>query len=502
MRGSACALCAVSLVPLLAGCGETSPSQSTSAKDWVLHKNPAGFVVRHPRGWAVSATPQGFVLVRDSAKKALVLVYPFLSPQSMTSDQWLRRLPGVSGLPLSDVRVEKTRQARKQPDETVAWLECKLGETPARSIALCSIDGRSGMLYAVAAHRDEFGKLRQTLVAVLKSFSFTGASSTTAQKPADAEIKYVRWIDPKENAFSLEVPSGWKVSGGLFRFAAVDVRSCVTLQSPDGEIRITGGDSDIPTFSIPFSPLFPEGSWYSPGYGVQMKVRRYVTGVDFAKEYVRTKVAVGYSDLTFTESRDRPDVSRAINAITAQYEAYGITQRLSTGEVAFTCQSNGKKLSGYYFAGTTLVAYQTGLGAGGIWYVQYLYGYIAPADKVRLAQAVLDHGIRTVQVNPQWAAMQQGIAAETSKIVSQTHAEISKVIDQSYWSRQRTMEDISRKWSNAILGQTDVVDPETGETWKVASGHNYYWRKEHTDVIAGTSTYDRPDIDFTPLLEW
>lgn len=487
---------------MLAGCGETSPSQGASVKDWVLHRDPAGFTVRHPRGWTVTTTPEGFALVRDSAKRALVLVYPFLSPQGMTSEQWLRRLPGLSGSPLSAVRVEKTREARKRPDEVAAWLECKIGETTARCLALCSIDGRSGMFYAVAASPGEFQKLRPTLVAVLKSFSFTGTPSTAVRKPAGAEVKYVRWTDPKESAFSLEVPSGWKVSGGLFRFAAVDVRSCVTLQSPDGEIRITGGDSDIPTFSIPFSPLFPEGSWYSPGYGVQMKVSRYVSGVDFAKEYVRSKVAAGYSDLQFTETRDRPDVARAINAITAHYEAYGITQRLSTGEVAFTCQSNGKKMCGYYFAGTTLVAYQTGLSTGGIWYVQYLHGYIAPENKVRLAQTVLDHGIRTVQVNPQWAAMQQGIAAETSKIVSQTHAEISKVIDQSYWNRQRVMEDLSRKWSNAILGQTDVADPETGETWKVASGHNYYWRKEHTDVVAGTSTYDRPDTDFTPLLEW
>ena len=52
------------------------------------------------------------------------------------------------------------------------------------------------------------------------------------------------------------------------------------------------------------------------------------------------------------------------------------------------------------------------------------------------------------------------------------------------------------------LGQTDVVDPATGEKWKVASGNNYYWRKEGTNQVAGTDTWTRPDIDFTPLKEW
>ena len=31
---------------------------------------------------------------------------------------------------------------------------------------------------------------------------------------------------------------------------------------------------------------------------------------------------------------------------------------------------------------------------------------------------------------------------------------------------------------------------------------NYYWRKEGTNQVAGTDTWTRPDIDFTPLKEW
>jgi hypothetical protein len=45
------------------------------------------------------------------------------------------------------------------------------------------------------------------------------------------------------------------------------------------------------------------------------------------------------------------------------------------------------------------------------------------------------------------------------------------------------------------------VDPETGQTWKVEAGHNYYWAKPGGGAIVGTNTFTRPDIDFTPLKE-
>ena len=36
---------------------------------------------------------------------------------------------------------------------------------------------------------------------------------------------------------------------------------------------------------------------------------------------------------------------------------------------------------------------------------------------------------------------------------------------------------------------------------KVEAGHNYYWAKPYGNVVLGTETFTRPDIDFTPLRE-
>ncbi len=44
----------------------------------------------------------------------------------------------------------------------------------------------------------------------------------------------------------------------------------------------------------------------------------------------------------------------------------------------------------------------------------------------------------------------------------------------------------------------DEVNPDTGETYKVASGSNYYWQGPGGDVV-GTDTSDPPGYDMKPL---
>ena len=155
-------------------------------------------------------------------------------------------------------------------------------------------------------------------------------------------------------------------------------------------------------------------------------------------------------------------------------------------------------MTGYYFAATQRV--QPAGMPGGVWNAEYLFGYLAAESKALLAQAVLDHILKSIQINPQWAAMQQNITASTSRIVSQTHAEVSNIISSTYWNRQNVMDEISRRRSNATLGVVDVTDPVTGRELKVENSSNYYWIDQR-GAIVGTETYTRPDIDFREMIQ-
>lgn len=487
------------LFSLLSACGRKNiPS------GWVEHRDPLGFTVAHPKGWEVKASKDGLVRVQSADGESAALIQPFFLPQLATAEQVLYQVPNAFGFIYPRARIQSSRRVREMPDEALSVISYQGEEGRGRASVLCSLYGRSGMLFAIGAPDSEFDALKPQLVQILKTFSFSEPTKRKKEKSPDEQfgLKYVRWHDPKENAFSIEIPKGWSVDGGLFRFHAVDVRPTMQVLSPDGKIRITGGDPEVPTFSLP-SPMlamtgFREGSMYSPGYGFTTQVRRYVPGAQFAEWYVTEKAARDCAGLEFVDRRNREDLVDQVNATLARYGALGLGVRMDAGEVAFKCRKGPDELHGYYLAATQVVDMQ----GGGIWHLEHLFGYLATPGQEAKAQAVLGHMIRTFEVNPQWFAAQQNLTARTSEIVSETHNYISNIIDQNYWNKNRSQDEIMRKWSNMMLGQTDVVDPETGETWKVAAGHNFYWRKPHTDVGVGTETFTRPDIEFEPLLEF
>jgi hypothetical protein len=316
-------------------------------------------------------------------------------------------------------------------------------------------------------------------------------------------LTFERFVDPRENAFSAEVPKGWKHSGGLFRFAPVDPRGALDSTSPAGDIRVSCGDADLPPFTLPNQMLamtgYREGSWYSPGYGVRMLVRRYQPGAAFAEDYVRAKLApqIGCSGLTITGRAPRPDLTQSINALYAQLGAMGQSVREDAGEVWFACTRNGQPWKGYYLV-TTLIS--SGAG-GGVWHAEHVLGYAAAQGQVGLAQAAMLHLAVSMQVNPEWARMQQGVTMATSQIVAKTNEQISSTIRKTFENTWRTEDEIFRKDTDARRGVTEVLDFETGESWTVENRSRYYWHKPGSDAIVGTETYDRPGVGYEPLRE-
>jgi hypothetical protein len=317
-------------------------------------------------------------------------------------------------------------------------------------------------------------------------------------------LSFVRFVDPRENAFSTEVPKGWRSSGGLFRFAPVDTRGAVESISPEGDVRVSWGDADLPPFAIPspmlFATGFREGSWYSPGYGVRMLVRRYQAGAAFAEEYVRAIVArrIGCADLTVTNRGSRPDLTDAINSIYARLGGTGVRARQDAGELAFECVRDGRPWRGYYLA----VTMQTSSPMGGIWNVDRVLGFTAAADRAGVAHAALLRLAGSMQLNPEWVRMQQGVTLSTSRIVAQTNEQISSTIRTTFGNKWKAEDRIFRHDANARRGVTDLADPNSGETWTVESSSRYYWHKPGSDVIVGTETYDSPGVGYEPLREY
>lgn len=478
-------------------CGSWVGAAHAAAPDvWPTHNDPLGFSVRHPPNWVAEAVQNELSRVRSADGAMFILVQPFFARDGETAAGKVGEVPTKLTAVLPNATIANVRQASYQPDEVIAEISFDDGGRPGRALALCLVDGRSGMFYAIAAPAQTFDKVRPVLIDILDTFTFT---TPTAPPVAGGGVNFVTWHEPNEAAFTLEVPQGWEVSGGLYRTNALDVRPDVQISSPDGQIFFRIGDQDVPPFITPSSMLnmtgFTEGSWYSY-MGMTWMVRSYVGGLDFAREYLMQHLPDGCTDATITQERERDDLSQPINDIYARYNLYGSSIVMSMGEVAAECQSSGQPVVLYCFAGIKLT--QTPPETG-IWTVDYLIYGFAAAEQQDTAKAILGHIANSYQPNLDWMRRQSELAGAVGDIVAKTGAEIREIMRQTFEASSQVRDDAARRWSNMILGMTDVRDPITGEEWRVANGHNYYWRKG--DTIVGTDI-DRPNVDFTPLVEF
>lgn len=464
---------------------------------------PDGFSLRQPAAWEGRVVEKAYILVAPPAgspESGFLFVQPFFLKEPIAADAWFEQALSRLAAYFPRAGVEKKVRLRDRPDEWAFKIRFEKDASPYAGLALCSVLERSGVLYVVASKAESFEADRGILLAMLQSFRF-GEPRAGAGKPAAPRVSYARFSDPAEQAFTLEVPEGWRSQGGTSRRASVDLVHALETVSPDGRILIRFNDPSIPAFALPSPTLnfsgFPEGSWYSPGYGVRNMVRRYVPGRAFITGYLRQNAGAGLERFEIVEEKDRPDVVDAFNRIYSGLQAYGVQFTQHAGEAAFRFERGGEPFVGYGLA-VTQVVYMPSMN-GGNWNVALLLLYTSPESEADFVQGVFSHMFQSIQWNPQWIASQQQLTRDVSRIVSQTGQEISNIISDAYWTRQGVLDETSRRFSNAILGTTDVADPETGRTWKVEAGHNYYWAKPGGDAVVGTETYTRPDIDFTPL---
>jgi hypothetical protein len=479
----------------------------SGSQKWIKVKYAEGFSLKHPGSWQAQVIDKEYIWVspgNPAESTPFILVRPFFLSDATDCGSWLRQNISLLQNFFTNVTIDRMEKIQELPNEWAAKFRCHRNELSCEGLALCSIYKKSGILYVVASKEDEFEGQKDQLIKIIESFQFEEPEKKDQKGAARPKIRFTDWQDPLERAFSLQVPEGWAVEGGTFRRASVDLLHVLLAVSPDQQAKIQFNDSSIPIFALPNPTLsmagFYEGAWYSPGYGVNMLVKRYAPGRLFLAEYVKQNLRPHLANFEIVSEQDRPDVVDNFNRIYSQYMSYGVSFTLHAGELAFSFEQNSDPFVGYGLA-LTQITQTAGMQGGGNWTVALLTLYTCPASEDESVRQIAEHMFQSVQMNPQWVASQQQLTANVSQIVTHTNQEISNIINNSYWARQNTMDNINRRFSNYILGVNDVVDPVTGETWNVEAGHNYYWRRDYSNEVVGSDVFERPDINFSPLRE-
>jgi hypothetical protein len=211
---------------------------------------------------------------------------------------------------------------------------------------------------------------------------------------------FVTVRDSREQAFSLDVPAGWTVHGGMFRLNAMDPRPVVDMTSPDGKSSIRIGDI-VPAYRLPTLMLarmgFTEGKIFPVNSSFPV-VARFRPATEYIGKYGMSRFGSMCQAVELKQS----------NAVEPRINKTQIPGGQNTAaEAYFTCTSSGQPMLGYVYGET----YATAPGPGGLWGVGAIGSFLAPAAQSKAVGALLTQSWKTWAFNPQWSQMQGAVAA-------------------------------------------------------------------------------------------
>jgi len=264
-----------------------SATSIMSATTWTTHNDPAGFSVDMPAGWSVIADSAQGRIKMHGARGEQVVIWPIFIEQKQLNATGAARL---------------VMQLARRLDNSLTWTPANATGNAARVVSKGAQrsgatvltwsntpSGASVAVYELVAPPDVYASSANTFSRILQSFrgSPDNASHQTGGHAGTGPVTYVNWRDPLEGAYTLQVPRGWQVSGGAYRLSATDVRDSATMFSPDGQMRVFIGDTNIGAFIEPNQTFayagMHEGSMQTLGDGTRLEIRRFMTAAQFAR---------------------------------------------------------------------------------------------------------------------------------------------------------------------------------------------------------------------------
>jgi hypothetical protein len=312
----------------------------------------------------------------------------------------------------------------------------------------------------------------------------SSAASGKAQGGGQLQADWVVVHDTRENAFSIEVPKGWKVSGGTYRLGVNNPRFLIDMTSPDSRTDLRVGDSAVPAFTVPHLGA-PEGTRYSTGvdWGI---VARYLPGKDFAVTYAQGRFHDRCQDMHLKSADPLPPLlspERQVIARTAQGEVVNTT---AAGEALFRCVANGQELAAYVWAETTL----TTSNFSGIrnWAVTGLVSFLAPRAQAPKALRMLDHSARSFTLNPEWIARQAALSRQSTALVLEQTQQNIAAQQQRFERMDAERHRQSMQMDDIINGVQWTADPATGQHHEAPLGPNpNYFYNPNTGVSVNST---------------
>lgn len=495
--------------PVQTPLGEVRPLQD----GWFEAHPEPNLVLKLRKGWSANRQEGGIGPINFVGPNgARVVVWPMFVDKSMRMPNRYSILTGFAGIAAREFSWSQPgpfgangERMYGRAQNAVAQATFTYSNTP---------HGLAGFWYLTSASPQEYESLRPVFTELMRGVRIFGGggsrpSGTAPAIAPAAQLRFVRWKEPNESAYTTDVPQGWRINGGLVRPDPMRLLDPVEMQSPDGQIFAFSGDRTLPMFKtltqMEASMGLREGM--NNGNGLLM---RYMPAAQFLPQYLPRRLGQSCPGFQITDVQNQPELADDANRKLAA-DGSGTNQRVDVAVAQFRCSAEAGGLVQMVTYALATDPRMTGGESFTLWQVYSVAGFIAPPARAAEAGQAVIRLLSARQVDPRWAEGNRAMVGQIANISQQSQAQISQMINDRFKILQRpspssssstssstqigSSDEMIMQQQNAMMDQTDVVDQNTGEKFKVVSGSNYYWVNPQGTIV-GTNAPSQPTTDF------
>ncbi|HEY1725225.1 MAG TPA: hypothetical protein VGF89_07375 [Steroidobacteraceae bacterium] len=289
---------------------------------------------------------------------------------------------------------------------------------------------------------------------------------------------WTQFRDPTEGAFTIDVPNGWQVVGGLKRRSVNQPHPLLGVVSPDGLTKIVLGDPSAIAYSELTDSMqglgFREGQSYTP-HGEPELINSYHTGEQWSQTLATRELQQdGCSNVQVTSHRALPKPPGGLAS------PPGVEHRDSIGETYLSCVRNGILYVGYAFSETSGDYYYQGSQViAGAWGDDTSVVLLTPQGMGGFAMAIANHMLQSMRWDGAWWQRQ-------------FHAAVAQA-DALYAQATHTIAQQGQSWDQTVRGVESYVNPATGKKWEVPmTGANNFAQDGAGHIIGLTGSQAPP----------
>ena len=310
-------------------------------------------------------------------------------------------------------------------------------------------------------------------------------------------VAFHRVAEPNEQAFSMLIPRGWLVEGGIVRVdpvstgaaaQAIAAKLNMVIKSDAAGtvmVHLLPGILYVDNRGAPAAGMFPPGSMMNG-----MPVAYRVSAAEFLTQMVFPQVHPYAQDVQITEQKSLPELSRAYQQRTAAIPLLGAQFQFDSALVTLEYTENGTRFRERMI---TLIRDYGQLGAG-MWDNLETATFRAPADQFERWEPVTHVMRESVKLNMQWIVGEVRGQLIRSGIHANAQAEAQRIGREIAEHRQKTNAEINNDMYLTLTGQEEYVNPYTNEVERDSGDWRYRWVNESGEIVFTNNEDYNPNI--------